>query len=63
MARKHREPVKSAMPASDTTVCLFCHEPIPDQGLGFYQHVQDNPACDFAWHDWMEEIPKDHGGA
>ncbi len=51
------------MPTPDTAVCMFCHQPIPDQGLGFYQHVENNPACDFAWHDWMEEIPKDHGGA
>lgn len=44
-------------------VCLFCGDSIPDSGLGFYDHVDTAPACEFRWKDWMEEIPKDHGGA
>lgn len=43
--------------------CLFCHEPIEDQGLAFYDHVETHPACEFRWSLWMERIPQDHGGA
>lgn len=49
------------MPTED--VCLFCGEGIEDPGLGFYDHVDESPACRFRWEDWMVEIPKDHGGA
>lgn len=47
----------------DGTVCLFCGDEIPDAGLGFYDHVDTHPSCEFRWKDWMVEIPKDHGGA
>lgn len=47
----------------DRAVCLFCGDEIEDHGLGFYAHVETHPACEFRWKDWMEEIPKDHGGA
>lgn len=55
--------VKDNMGIKSPTVCLFCHEPLDDLGLAFYEHVQEQDACNFSWHDWMEEIPKDHGGA
>lgn len=54
--------LQDPVPGIDT-VCLFCGEEIGDQGLGFYDHVETHPACEFRWKHWMIEIPKDHGGA
>lgn len=51
------------MVLDEGTVCLFCGEEISDAGLGFYDHIETHPTCEFRWEDWMIEIPKDHGGA
>lgn len=44
-------------------ICLFCEEPIDDQGLAFYDHVENEPTCEYRWQTWMRRIPEDHGGA
>lgn len=43
-------------------VCVVCGKPIKDQGLGFYEHVENDPSCYFRWQEWMAEVAKDHGG-
>lgn len=43
--------------------CLFCGRAIQDEGLAFYDHVEEHPSCRFVWSHWMERIPQDHGGA
>ncbi len=53
----------SAVVVPVTERCLFCADEIENQGLGFYDHVDTSPSCDFMWESWMDEIPKDHGGA
>ena len=45
-----------------TETCLFCEDEITDQGLGFYDHVEARPDCNYLWSHWKTEIPNDHGG-
>lgn len=46
-----------------TETCLFCQGKIQDQGLGFYEHVEHHPSCNYQWRFWQQEIVHDHGGA
>lgn len=42
--------------------CMFCHEPVPDRGEAYYDHLQDNKACHDAWQDWQKRLDEDRKG-
>jgi hypothetical protein len=42
--------------------CLFCGDALPDEGIGFIDHMSAKPGCHEAYDHWLEEIDHDHPG-
>lgn len=42
--------------------CMFCDEPLDDPGLGFLEHVEENPTCQSRYEDWKVNLDDDWRG-
>lgn len=51
-----------AEPEGDVRQCMFCGRPIADRGLGFLQHLDQNPECQAAYDAWLERLDQDRPG-
>lgn len=42
--------------------CMFCDEELDDPGLGFLEHVEDNPLCRTQYENWKVNLDDDWRG-
>lgn len=39
--------------------CMYCGQPVPNRGEGYYDHLRASKECEAAWREWREELDQD----
>jgi hypothetical protein len=49
-------------PEGQETQCMFCHAPLPDEGEGFVDHLDESQQCRDAYRAWLANLDLDRPG-